>query len=1209
MAKGVYEELYKQLKSEREARQSALKKSGANSSTSSDVQTKINNLKTRLEAGGVDVDKATDKRNVIEKALGLPEDQNFIFDLFELLGRPQQALFGGIKASQEGGDLNDSLKAAWEHFKGDDETQFKEILMNSDLDFEDRKGKMDWVDVLGFAGDVLLDPADWALFAAAVPTGGTSLAGVAANNISDVGKVVNAAGDASKAIDAGKLVMNTEDAARMASKLEKATEKGAKVVRKSLSDLALEGIGNTVKGTVKFADNNVSKALKHLDETKGVISKVDNLADEAADVVKLGYTNNAATSAADLGKYVKNSGELRNALEHIPKGRLEKYVELKESVTNAFKLPDRIKEVIRTASKNDTITDNAKKRINNFIKEYSDDVAANAEKIGMSVDEINEAMTDMIEYKGLNRIHKGSEIIEAGKRGALVANDENIKIIEELANDINKAGRTLDGEPFQLTYKVKGGQIWLDKNWSKGALEKVDGGAISFNPEILQKEFEIASNYTPDDLKRLKKLEKNKEFMSLYERNKDLSVKLNNVIDEEFGKGFVKKFAKNEGYVPHSFTGIAKNTRVTDFLTENDIMLKGNRKVMSERTRLGSVLEENNLYNTTMKENYDNLTDAQKAFVDKNSDIFERNFQAAMSKKYLDDLPTLLKNDKNVTEILVEQSLGDIDGMVKLSDDIKKASLSGDKDTMVRLADEFNKKYGNSNIKVIGVNGEVPKGYTAIGKNGGKIADKIEDMAKQLGDANVAKLTKQLRAKGEELVIDNYVLNLLEVSSKNVGPIERMTNKYLNFYKKWKVASPTYFLNNLTGNMSNMWLSGIDITDQAKYFPDAYKIYNEGPKLLMKRAAGEALDAADARIVDLYEKLAKEGFTNSKITQELRDMPESVRKYFSGDKSPKTLKEMITDGIPYLNGKMNEQMDTMSRAVVMLKSLDDPSYLARLGVDNFGDAIRKVMFDPKEITMVEKNIMSKYIPFYTFAKKNLAFQLDNLGRNGGRYHKLMKSIRGLQDLATDGNSENMEEYIKNNLYIPIPGLAEDGSYTVIRTQLPFGNLLDLASDPLGGALNMLGPVKAPFEFALNKNLFTGADIESYPGQKSNNIPFLTRKAEHALGSFTGLDVPLKTASRVYKGIDETMQNGGGFFEGLGRGALNTVTMQQNINNDELSRMYDELDELELLMKQYKGMGYEFATMNELKKANPNKVTSKINAQLNKLYGIEGSMYQ
>lgn len=42
----------------------------------------------------------------------------------------------------------------------------------------------------------------------------------------------------------------------------------------------------------------------------------------------------------------------------------------------------------------------------------------------------------------------------------------------------------------------------------------------------------------------------------------------------------------------------------------------------------------------------------------------------------------------------------------------------------------------------------------------------------------------------------------------------------------------------------------------------------------------------------------------------------------------------------------------------------------------------------------------------------------------------------------------MADYLKDNLYIPIPGLGENGEYKMLRASFPFGQLLDTASNPL-----------------------------------------------------------------------------------------------------------------------------------------------------------------
>ena len=63
-------------------------------------------------------------------------------------------------------------------------------------------------------------------------------------------------------------------------------------------------------------------------------------------------------------------------------------------------------------------------------------------------------------------------------------------------------------------------------------------------------------------------------------------------------------------------------------------------------------------------------------------------------------------------------------------------------------------------------------------------------------------------------------------------------------------------------------------------------------------------------------------------------------------------------------------------------------------------------------------------------------------------------------------------------------------------------------------------------------------------------------------------------------------------------------MERDIEVDKLNEMYEELSELENMMSQYKQMGYEFSTINELKKANVNTTINNITARLDKFKGIK-----
>ena len=120
----------------------------------------------------------------------------------------------------------------------------------------------------------------------------------------------------------------------------------------------------------------------------------------------------------------------------------------------------------------------------------------------------------------------------------------------------------------------------------------------------------------------------------------------------------------------------------------------------------------------------------------------------------------------------------------------------------------------------------------------------------------------------------------------------------------------------------------------------------------MARIAGKQLDDAGNRIADFWELYRSLGFDTSAL--ELNEMPKEIKELFSGERKLSGFKDYMINGIPYFNNMMNNKMDMASRLTVMLKCLDDPKYMGRIGVDNIYDAISRVMFDPKMLTSWEK---------------------------------------------------------------------------------------------------------------------------------------------------------------------------------------------------------------------------------------------------------------
>ena len=254
-------------------------------------QKQVEGYKERIEGSGLDAEKEADQRNWLEKALNLTPDQNALFDIFEVINRPQQAVFGAVNAAQEG---ESAWKGAKEGIKGERDTRFKDILNDAGIGENDKFG----VDsIIGFAGDVFLDPVDLALFAAAPFTGGASgalaFAEKATKRVSDVQNLIkeaDAVGDIAKSLKLTKrltkLAETADDAstlANAASVLEGAKKLGdagaikeAKLayqtalkplkVRKSTLQMAMRGAKDGALNSFALADTGISKVLSKLDD-------------------------------------------------------------------------------------------------------------------------------------------------------------------------------------------------------------------------------------------------------------------------------------------------------------------------------------------------------------------------------------------------------------------------------------------------------------------------------------------------------------------------------------------------------------------------------------------------------------------------------------------------------------------------------------------------------------------------------------------------------------------------------------------------------------------------------------------------------------------------------------------------------------------------------------------------------------------------------
>lgn len=1137
-SKGKYQSAY-------ESQFGSLKSSGGTQLSKN--QNSINNLSTRLSAGGVDPNEAIDKRNWLEQALNLKQDQNFIFDIFELLNRPQQALFGGIESLQQGGDF---LEGAGQGISGNKDTQFKDILMNTGY-FDDEKGKLNLVDVLGFAGDVFLDPMDLPL----IPVSAASKGAKALDTAGDIAKAADTASDVAKAVDTAGDIAKVTEFISPTQVLGRAAKSG-------------------IKGVANLADTGIEKALTKLDKANDIQ-----------------YLNPGVKWASEMGKVGEGTG------------KLELYKGLKNNLTTMFdtKLSKTARDTKKLNEAKEAVTrvwleDNYSK-INNIIEDT-------ATKLGKDAGQVNKELNKIVDVVNTIPMNK---VIDSAKDGTIKYTDEIYKNLVDIAKDVPDDAEIL----INGIKKGKNGVLELSEDWDK-ALSK-------FDVKKLNTPINRASFLTQKEQKEIKELTK------FYEQNAPEAVQAirdfydegNKFISKQFSsmKGLDEKYLLNniEGFSKHKMSDdYAENIRklsnygvslqdVQEQLPQGFSSMGTGAKTLNAR-KYNMSAQEANLLKKRELMNLPGLTTEGKKFVKDNINLFDVDATSGI-QEYINQMPKYAKNTQMIDEVMMKQGFGDLKEMSNL-----KTAIREGKDVS-KNTEKLNKLLDNSPFRLV-EGGKAPYGFKKIDTDTKNyLVNFLKSTGNKTGNKELLDMASQLN-KLDNMAVDPTVLNIIKLNTDTTAKNEfgKMYSNLMGFFKKNSTASLTNQMNNITGNMANMAMSGMSMPDIVKYSSQAVKDLNGWEDILKKGITDVSqLTDDEARI---YKNL--KGFMEN---VNLPDKNSILRKYDIDG----VMKSIDTKGNKnlydrYVNffATLNANEDRVFKYALYTKAMDDPKFMRNLGIeiaDNAsdvtkakaaGEAVSKVLFDPENLTAFEQNTMKNVIPFYTFTKKNLAYQISNMGDNLQNYNKLMKSYNSVLK-SFDGNEENIADYLKENMYIPIPGIGEDGKYHFIRAQLPFGDLVDLASDPLKSIVNRGNPfVKALYENVGNINTLTGREIESFPGQKGNisildNIPVLNRaKFQQGIGNLTGINTQLRMLDRTYKGYQE---------DGLPGIFTNNLTISGNVDSDKLSKTYEQINDLQNLMKQYEQKGYQFSTISELKKANKNNTVAGLDALFAK-YGIK-----
>ena len=146
-------------------------------------------------------------------------------------------------------------------------------------------------------------------------------------------------------------------------------------------------------------------------------------------------------------------------------------------------------------------------------------------------------------------------------------------------------------------------------------------------------------------------------------------------------------------------------------------------------------------------------------------------------------------------------------------------------------------------------------------------------------------------------------------------------------------------------------------------------------------------------------------------------------------------------------------------------------------LDDALNRIAKTQFDYSELTTFEEEWLRRFIPFYTWTRKNLPYQLNQFGRNPAKYRRLMAAKKNLE-LGTQEDGVVPDWYLEPfGIRLPF-GNKGATAYTV--PDLPFQDLLryDPTAQGIGDVVKNLGwqvtpIIKTPIEVATQERFLAG----------------------------------------------------------------------------------------------------------------------------------------
>ncbi|MCR4330013.1 MAG: hypothetical protein NUV65_05735 [Candidatus Roizmanbacteria bacterium] len=158
--------------------------------------------------------------------------------------------------------------------------------------------------------------------------------------------------------------------------------------------------------------------------------------------------------------------------------------------------------------------------------------------------------------------------------------------------------------------------------------------------------------------------------------------------------------------------------------------------------------------------------------------------------------------------------------------------------------------------------------------------------------------------------------------------------------------------------------------------------------------------------------------------------------------------------------------------------------------DSIDDAVKQVFkyhFDyaPEAFTPFERNVMRRMIPFYTWTRRNIPLQIEQMYKQPGKFSAIGKTSRTLG--GDQKETALLPKYMRGTTPISL-GKKDGLSQFLYGAGLPIEDINKIGTKDLLGML--APPIKVPLELATKRNFYFKQPLENLntPPKAFKNVP-------------------------------------------------------------------------------------------------------------------------